>query len=98
MASVSIYDVITEHTRQQETGDDNFYKSNYYVLKIKTLQMKGPGGYLGEAYFPLPINPDDFEYTLPYGTEITPLQESGVNVDEGGIVTGNIRMSATTGF
>ena len=69
-----------------------------YMFKLVTAKGKGPTGPTGEAWFPLPINPESFKYSLPFASEITTTQHGGAIVDEGGIVVGRINMSGTTGF
>jgi hypothetical protein len=65
---------------------------------VSPKRNRGPCGPSGDALFPLPLNPDRFEYTLPFAEECTPQQEGGVVVEGTGIVIASITMSGTTGF
>jgi len=96
--AISILDVIKEQTRQQSTGDTEFYKVKSYLFKLVTVGGKGPTGPTGEAYFPLPINPEELHYRLPFAAVITPTQDGGTVTEEGGIVIGNLRIQGTMGF
>ncbi len=96
--AIPITAVIAESIRQELTGDKLYYKKKQYVFALKGPPFEGPIGPAGEAAFPLPVNPEVFEYTLPFAAEITPLQEGGVSAEENGIVLGEINLSATTGF
>jgi hypothetical protein len=96
---VSIIDVIKEQARQARTGDTEWSESRKWSFRVVSPKgNRGPCGPTGEALFPLPINPDRFEYTLPFANEVTPQQEAGVVVEDTGIVIANITMSGTTGF
>jgi hypothetical protein len=97
--SVSIIDVLKEQARQALTGDREYAKAPRWMFRIRSPKgNRGPCGPTGEALFPLPINPDKFEYTLPFANELTPQQEGGVVVEDTGIVIASISMSGTTGF
>lgn len=95
---VSIIDVAIESARQLKTGDENYAKVGSWVFILNGPASEGPLGPLGEAQFPLPINPQSFEYALPFSAELTPLQEGGVVTEENGIVIGEITIEGTTGF
>lgn len=96
---ISIIDVLKEQTRQSRTGDTEWAQSPRWVFRLRSPRSeRGVCGKAGEALFPLPINPDRFEYTLPFANELTPQQEGGVVVEDTGIVIATITMSATTGF
>jgi len=96
--SVSIIDVLKEQARQQATGDVDFYKIKPYIFKLIAPSNKGPVGPMGYAYFPLPIAPQEYHYSLPFASQITPTQDGGLTVEEGGIVIGQIRLSGTMGL
>lgn len=97
--SVSILDVIREQERQAATGDTQWHQNPRWAFRlVSPTGNRGPCGPTGDALFPLPINPDRFEYTLPFANEITPQQEGGVVVEDTGIVIATITMGGTTGF
>jgi len=97
--AASIIDVIREETRKQTTGDTNYAKKGSYVFVVHGPPGEGPISPLeSRAQFPLVINPDRFDYTLPFAAELTPLQEGGIVAEEDGIVIGEITLSGTTGF
>lgn len=89
---------LKESARQAATGDDRFYKRLPYVFRLKTKPNKGPTGPDGVAVFPLPLNPQRFEYNLPFSGEAAPQQDSGIICEESGIVLGRIIIAGTTGF
>lgn len=96
---VSIIDVLREKSRQATTGDTEYAQAPRWAFRVVSPKgNRGPCGPTGDALFPLPINPDRFEYTLPFANELTPQQEGGVVVEDAGIVIATITMSATTGF
>ncbi len=96
---VSIVDVLREQARQRTTGDTEYAQGPRWAFRVVSPKAnRGPCGPTGDALFPLPINPDKFEYTLPFANELTPQQEGGVVVDDTGIVIATITMSAQTGF
>ncbi|MCU0913031.1 MAG: hypothetical protein MUC88_00535 [Planctomycetes bacterium] len=96
----SILDEIKEDLRQGITQDDRYYKNLAWVFRLVVdgESNVGPVGSDGTALFPLPISPDRFEYTLPFASQLTPQQESGVVVEPGGIVIADITIGGTTGF
>lgn len=97
--SVSIIDVLREKERQNLTGDRQYYQSPKWAFRVVSpIPNRGPVGPSGDAIFPLPINPDRFDYELPFAGEVTPQQEGGVVIENAGIVIGTINMSGTTGF
>lgn len=97
--AVSITDLIAERLRQENTGDDLYAKKGRYLFVISGPPGEGPlDPFQGLAQFPLVINPETFEYQLPFASEITPLQEGGVVSDENGIVVGELTIGGTTGF
>lgn len=96
--SVSIIDVLREQERQNSTGDTQWYQKPKWAFRVVGKAGRGPCGETGDALFPLPINPDRFEYSLPFANELTPQQEGGVVVEDTGIVIGTITMGGTTGF
>lgn len=96
--TVSIVDVLQEEERQASTGDTQYYQSPKWAFQLTSRPNHGPCGPSGDCLFPLPINPDKFEYTLPFANELTAQQEGGVVVEDTGIVIGSITMSGTTGF
>lgn len=96
--ATSLIAALQEEARQQLTGDTEYVKRGVWVFRILTERFKGPAGADGTAVFPLPVPPDQFRYTLPFGQEVTVAQEGGVIAEEGGINTADIRISATTGF
>jgi len=98
--AASILDILAEKSRQTRTGDEFYYKKLPWVFRIKVRDgsFVGPTGADGEALFPLPIAPNQFEYDLPFASEISPQQEGGVVSEEAGFVIGEIRINATTGW
>jgi len=98
MPGISIRKALTEYYRQQTTKDDLWHKKKPYVFSLVTLPGKGPAGPTGTAYFPLPLNPDNLEINYPFAGQVTLCQDGGVVVEENGILTGTIRISATTGW
>ena len=97
--AASILDIGKEKARQNLYGDTLFYKKKPYVFVLRG--PKGQGSFSfekGEAVFPMVLNPTVFEYTLPFASRVTPLQEGGVVSDEQGILVGDILLEATTGF
>lgn len=96
--AASIIDIFREEARQLRTGDTLYYKSLPYAFVLRSQPFKGPLGPSGIATFPLPMNPEDMEYDLPFAAEVTPLQEGGVVSEEGGITVGNLSLTATTGW
>lgn len=97
MSQVNLIEYIIEQVRQGRTGDTEYYKSLRYAFQLVTQLGHGSTGTTGRAFFPLPINPQVFEYDMPFAGESYPLQESGVLSEEGGICIGHIRLEATTG-
>lgn len=95
---VSLIDIIKEEIREAKTADDQFFVKAPYVFVLQGPPLKGPIGPLGYATFPLPVNPQDFTYALPFAAEITPLQQGGVTSEEGGICIGEISIDASMGF
>ncbi|MBT8430094.1 MAG: LysM peptidoglycan-binding domain-containing protein [Gammaproteobacteria bacterium] len=97
--TVSIVDVLREQKRQAVTGDTQYFIAPKWAFRVVSPKPnRGPCGPTGDALFPLPINPDRFEYSLPFANELTPQQEGGVVVEDTGVVIGTITMSGTTGF
>jgi hypothetical protein len=97
--AASLITVAQENARQILTGDDRFYTKKPYAFVLRGPAGQGSLSFLsGYAVFPLPINPEVFEYSLPFAAQITPGQENGIIADEQGIVIGNLRISGTTGF
>jgi hypothetical protein len=96
--AASIIDIVQEEFRQAVTGDKHYFKKEPYAFVLKGKPMSGPLGPSGKAVFPMVMNPESFEYSLPFAAEITPLQEGGVVAEEGGIVIGEINIVATTGW
>jgi hypothetical protein len=96
--AISIIDQIQEEARRVRATDNRYYERGVWVFRLVTKPNAGGTGPGGEVIFPLPLPPDRFEYTLPYASTITPAQEQGVVVEEGGIVIGEISLSATTGW
>jgi hypothetical protein len=97
--AVSALDLIAEGLRQEATGDDKYAKKGRYVFVLSGPPGAGPfSDVLGLAQFPLVINPETFEYVLPFAAEITPLQDGGVVSDEHGIVIGELTIAGSTGF
>lgn len=96
----SIIDKLSELARQTRTGDSFYNKKLPWIFRLKVdgESFVGPTGANGEALFILPINPDRFDYDLPYAMELTPQQEGGVSSEEAGFVLGEINISGTTGF
>jgi len=88
---------ITEQLRQAATGDVDYYKSLPYAFKLITVAGKGPTGMSESALFPLPIAPEELDYTLDFASELTGTQEGGLIAEEGGIITGDLRIRGTTG-
>lgn len=97
--SVSILDLVKESARQMRTGDEYWNKQLPWVFRLVCgIPGKGSTGPDGLAVFPLPVTPEQYEYSLPFAKEVTPQQEGGVVVEEAGIVVGQINIRATTGF
>lgn len=96
--AISIIDIVRENSRQSLTGDDNFYKKKTYMFKLISESNKGSCGPTGNAFFPLPLAPEEIEYDLPFATQITPTQEGGTISEERGIITGMIVISGSFGF
>lgn len=96
--ATSLIAVLQEEARQDLTGDTEYVKRGVWVFRIVTEKFSAPAGADGTAVFPLPVPPDQFRYTLPFGQEVTVAQEGGVIAEEGGINTADIHISATTGF
>jgi hypothetical protein len=96
--AASLIAVIKEESRRLVTGDDRYYKSMPYYFKLITDSFSGPTGWDGTALFPLPMAPEEIEYSLPFATAVDPLQEGGVSVDEAGVVVARLRIAGTTGF
>jgi len=96
--AASIIDILSEEARQSRTGDKLYYKSLPYAFVMRGKPMSGPIGPSGQAVFPLPMNPESFEYSMPFAAEITALQEGGVISEEAGITIGEINLTATTGW
>jgi hypothetical protein len=94
----SLVDIIAEDLRQARTGDDQFLVKAPYMFVLQGPAFNGPIGFTGSAEFPLPVNPQEFTYTMPFAAEITPLQQGGVVSEEGGIVIGEISIDASLGF
>lgn len=92
------FSILEENQRQAKYGDGNFKKKGLYMFVLRGPPNEGPIPATGIAQFPLVINPDLFEYDLPFAAELTPLQEGGVIAEENGIVIGRIVISGTTGF
>jgi hypothetical protein len=97
--AVSIIDVLKEQERQARTGDTQWAEKGRWAFRVTSpIGNRGPCGSTKDAVFPLPINPDRFDYRLPFANEVTPQQEGGAVVEDTGIVIANITMSGTTGF
>ena len=97
--AVSFIKTLIEEERQSVTGDDKYNKKGKFVFVLHGPPGEGPLSPLeGRAQFPLILNPESFEYNLPFAAEITPLQEGGVVAEEGGIVIGEISLQGTMGF
>ena len=96
--ATSIIKELAEDARKNATGDKNYAMKGNYVFVLHGPRGVAPVGFLGRAQFPLVINPESFEYTLPFAAELTPLQEGGVVSEEGGIVIGEISIQGSTGF
>lgn len=94
----SVIDILKEAARQELTGDRDFYKSLPYAFKLVTAPFRGPCSYTGEAFFPLPMPPEEQEQNFPFALEMTGTQDAGVISEEAGIVIGELKISATTGF
>jgi hypothetical protein len=93
----SIKDVLIEYAREAATGDNQFYMSLPYAFKLVTAPGYGPTGPTGEALFPLPMAPQTLDYQLDFAVELTG-QDGGVIAEEAGVVIGDLRIAATTGF
>ncbi|MGH8034303.1 MAG: hypothetical protein ACREO9_03685, partial [Lysobacterales bacterium] len=95
----SATEVSQEENRKRVTGDNRYASKGRYLFILRGPASKGPfkDGQT-EIRFPLVINPNDFEYVLPFAVELTGLQEGGVTAEEGGIVIGEITIVGTTGF
>lgn len=99
--AASVLDLLREQARQRRTGDSHYAARGTWLLRIVCTRRKpgvGPVGPDGQAIFVLPIPPDRFEYNLPFSRSVTAEQQGGVVVERQGLVTGEISMSATTGF
>lgn len=96
--AASLIDLVREDARQQRTGDTHFLEKNVYAFVLRGPRNKGSLGPQGVAVFPLPLNPQDFNYSLPFAAEVSPLQQSGVVAEEAGIVLGDIQINASMGF
>lgn len=97
--AASIIAVIREEVRQSHTGDDKYHKKGNHVFVLNGPAGEGPlDPFRGVAQFPLVINPETFEYRMPFAAEITPLQEGGIVAEEQGVVVAELRLGGTTGF
>lgn len=99
--AASLIDLLREQARQQRTGDSQFASRGTWLIRIVCTRHKpgvGPVGPDGQAIFVLPVAPNRFEYHLPFSRSVTAEQQGGVVVERQGLVTGEISMSATTGF
>jgi len=96
--ATSALTLVKENARRALTGDHLYEQKGRYLFVIRGPVDKGPLGPLGVAQFPLVLNPESFEYDLPFAAEITPLQEGGIISEENGIVIGEISIAGTTGF
>lgn len=96
--AASVIDILREESRQALTGDDRYFKKDPYAFVLNGPSLKGSLGFFGRAVFPLPLNPETFEYSMPFAAEITPLQEGGIVAEEGGITVGELTIEGTTGW
>lgn len=99
--AASILDLVREQHRQARTGDAHYAETGTWIIRVLCSQPKpgvGPVGPDGQATFVLPVAPDRFDYRLPFVRSITAEQHGGVVVERQGMVTGEISISATTGF
>lgn len=95
--SVSIIDLVKEEVRLEVTGD-RYYQNGPYAFVLRGPPMTDSIGPLGYTVFPLPVNPTDLSYAMPFSCEITPLQEGGVVAEEAGICIGELVIEGSTGF
>lgn len=86
-----------ESLRQQVTGDSDFTEPLTLIFELVL-----PGNSLGTAsssyLFPLQLAPQAYGISEPFSVEVTPTQNGGLYVEEGGIVQRRIRLRGTTGF
>jgi hypothetical protein len=88
-----------EETRKQQTGDDKYAAKGLFMFVLHGPTGKGPfAPGQSRIQFPLVINPESFNYSLPFAANLTALQEGGVTAEENGVVIGEISMEGTTGF
>jgi hypothetical protein len=95
---ISALDIVREETRQASYNDGNYKERGKHLFVLRGPPNEGPLGPTGRAQFPLVINPDTFDYRLPFAAQATPQQEGGVVVEEDGIVVGSLMLEGTMGF
>jgi hypothetical protein len=98
--ATSLITKIKESLRQARTGDDSYMKKGFWVFRVVCANgafVHGLGP-KGTASFPLPVNPEHFDYNLPFARQLTPQQEGGVVAERAGFVLGEITLNGTTGF
>ena len=72
--AASLLDVIQEEYRQKQLNDGRYKEKGAFIFVLNGPPGEGPlDPLLGYATFPLVINPESFEYQLPFASEITPL-------------------------
>jgi hypothetical protein len=90
---------LAEENRKRLTGDDKYASKGLFLFVLHGPAGRGPfAPGQSRIQFPLVINPDSFNYTLPFAAQLTALQEGGVTSEEGGVVIGEIDIEGTTGF
>lgn len=95
--AISALKVLRERTRQQATGDTNYYKRllNFFELRVP---QKIAFGVTSEFFFPLIIPPESMRVEEPFTVEVTPTQGGGLYAEENGIIRRIITIRGHTGF
>lgn len=95
--AVSPIKLVQERTRQELTGDFNFFKKMTYFFELRVPEGATQNS-LNKFLIPLIIPPESYSMDEPFTVQATPTQGGGLYVEENGIVQRMIKLEGTTGF
>lgn len=96
---MGLFQLIAENARALRARDDKYLRSFVYFFELRIpAAVAAAAGSTPSLIYPLIIPPESYRMSEPFAVEKTPTNQSGLYIEENGILYRELSLSGTTGW